>query len=70
MKSKGYVQIRFTGFYRYLELNLRNNSWDILRTVGTKVGEDWINRGDFNKIVNDVEKCGGLRKLRVMMDEF
>ncbi|KAH1033457.1 hypothetical protein J1N35_045631 [Gossypium stocksii] len=43
--------------------NTELNDW------GT-VGEDWIVGGDFNAILNDVEKEGGRRKARSQINEF
>ncbi|KAK5825203.1 hypothetical protein PVK06_020011 [Gossypium arboreum] len=45
-------------------------SWDILRSVGKVVREDWIVGGDFNAIVNDVEIDVGRKKARASMEEF
>ncbi|KAA3473667.1 reverse transcriptase [Gossypium australe] len=53
-----------------LILTLMLSFYDILRTVGSSVKEDWIVGGDFNAIINDAEKEGGHRKSRVTMDEF
>ncbi|MBA0609098.1 hypothetical protein Godav_021218 [Gossypium davidsonii] len=50
--------------------NLRNRSWDILRTVRRSIREDWVVGGDFNAIISDAEKEGGCRKFRVTMEEF
>ncbi|KAA3470588.1 reverse transcriptase [Gossypium australe] len=50
--------------------NLKSRSWDILRTVGRLVREDWIVGGDFNAIIDEAEKEGACRKPRVTMDEF
>ncbi|MBA0648406.1 hypothetical protein Goklo_016134, partial [Gossypium klotzschianum] len=67
---EGNNSLRFMGFYDHVDLNLRNSSWDILRTMGSSVREDWIVGGDFNAIINEAEKAWGRRKSRVTMDEF
>ncbi|KAK5833737.1 hypothetical protein PVK06_017591 [Gossypium arboreum] len=50
--------------------SLRQQSWDILRRVKSKVDEGWIVGGDFNTILNCSEKEGGRRKPKTLMDEF
>ncbi|MBA0726507.1 hypothetical protein Golax_002331 [Gossypium laxum] len=49
---------------------MRSQSWDILRTVGRSVKDDWVMGGNFNTIINEAEKEGGRRKSRVTMEEF
>ncbi|KAK5784105.1 hypothetical protein PVK06_038623 [Gossypium arboreum] len=61
---------RFTGFYGQIDPSLRKQAWDMLRSVKSKVNEDWFVGGDFNAILNNSEKEGGRRKLKVLMDEF
>ncbi|KAK5833750.1 hypothetical protein PVK06_017604 [Gossypium arboreum] len=34
--------MRVTGFYGHANLNLRNNSWDILHCIGDSVREYWV----------------------------
>ncbi|TYG40891.1 hypothetical protein ES288_D12G130400v1 [Gossypium darwinii] len=62
--------IRVTGFYGHANPNFRRSSWDILRRVGESVREEWVVGGDFNAILNDAEKEGGRRGVRVQMNEF
>ncbi|PPD79155.1 hypothetical protein GOBAR_DD23915 [Gossypium barbadense] len=63
-------KFRFTGFYGQTESSLRNQAWDMLRRVKSKVNEGWIVGGDFNAILNDAEKEGGRRKPMALVDEF
>ncbi|PPR81018.1 hypothetical protein GOBAR_AA39697 [Gossypium barbadense] len=63
-------ELRFTGFYGQANLNLRKESWDMLRRVKRTVKEGWIVGGDFNAIFNNVENEGGRKKPRCSMDEF
>lgn len=39
VKRKREEQVRFTGFYGHLELNMYHHSWDLLRTIGGRVNE-------------------------------
>lgn len=66
----GCGRVCFTGFYRFSELHRRCESRNILRSVGTRIHEDWVIGGDFNEIMGDAEKVGGRRKLRAPMEEF
>lgn len=50
--------LMYIRFYGFLELNRRKESWDIPQIVGSMIRKDWIIGGDFNKILDDVEKCG------------
>ncbi|MBA0871235.1 hypothetical protein Goshw_023077 [Gossypium schwendimanii] len=48
--------IRFTGFYGNVDPNKRQSSWDMFRKVEKPVKEKWIIGGDFNAILDNVEK--------------
>ncbi|KAK8359329.1 hypothetical protein V6Z12_A04G087900 [Gossypium hirsutum] len=52
--------IRFTGFYGQVDPNLRSQSWDMLRRVKRTVKEGWIVGGNFNAIINNIEKERGV----------
>ncbi|KAK8366946.1 hypothetical protein V6Z12_A02G152300 [Gossypium hirsutum] len=52
--------IWFTGFYGQAKPNLWNQSWYMLRRVKRMVKEGWIVGGDFNAILNNTEKEGGV----------
>ncbi|KAL1185195.1 hypothetical protein V6Z11_A01G098700 [Gossypium hirsutum] len=52
--------IWFTGFYGQADPNLRNQSRDMLRRVKRTIKEGWIVGGDFNTIINNAEKEGGV----------
>ncbi|TYH10965.1 hypothetical protein ES288_A07G220800v1 [Gossypium darwinii] len=64
------VTLRFTGFYGQTNPSLRQQAWDMLRKVQSRVNEAWIVGGDFNAILNNSEKEGGRRKLKTHLDEF
>ncbi|PPD91978.1 hypothetical protein GOBAR_DD11095 [Gossypium barbadense] len=48
--------IRFTGFYGNVDPNKRQSSWDMLRKVEKPVKKKWIIGGDFNAILDNMEK--------------
>ncbi|MFQ6655549.1 hypothetical protein Gotur_026063 [Gossypium turneri] len=39
---------RFTGFYGSLYVNLKNDSWNLLRKLGQDQTHPWVVSGDFN----------------------
>ncbi|MBA0868970.1 hypothetical protein Goshw_021310 [Gossypium schwendimanii] len=63
-------QIRFTGYYGNSDPSKRQTSWNMLRRVGKNVKEKWIIGGDFNAILENVEKEGGRRKPLALMEDF
>lgn len=42
VETEGVDQFLFTGFYGFPELSLRNQSWELLRDIGSRVNEDWV----------------------------
>ncbi|KAK5792848.1 hypothetical protein PVK06_033974 [Gossypium arboreum] len=58
------------GFYGNDDPNKRQSSCDMLRKVGKSIKEKWIIEGDFNAILNNVEKYGGRRKPKTLIDDF
>ncbi|KAK3230768.1 hypothetical protein Dsin_002649 [Dipteronia sinensis] len=53
---------RFTGFYGYPEQSQRKHSWTSLRRLASMSTLPWVCMGDFNEILCDKEKMGGIRK--------
>ncbi|PPS11548.1 hypothetical protein GOBAR_AA09097 [Gossypium barbadense] len=70
VRMENHESIRFTGLYGHADRNLRSQSWDILKMVGSLVREDWVVGGNFNAIINEVEKEGPCGKSRVTMEKF
>ncbi|PPD97292.1 hypothetical protein GOBAR_DD05683 [Gossypium barbadense] len=62
--------ICFTRFYGNVDSNKRQSSWDMLRKIGKSVKEKWIIEGDFNAILNYMEKDKGMRKQKTLIDDF
>jgi hypothetical protein len=52
---------RFTCFYGAPETHLRENSWNLLRTLNGQYSLPWCCVGDFNEIVRNSEKSGRRR---------
>ncbi|KAA3481340.1 reverse transcriptase [Gossypium australe] len=65
VKMEDGTDIRFTGFYGQADPTLRNQAWDMLRRIKSN-----IVGGDFNAILNNVEKDGGRRKPQNLMNDF
>lgn len=50
---------RFTGFYRELDTNFKDEAWGMLCMLRAKPHLPWCCMGDFNKILKTEEKRGG-----------
>ncbi|KAK2658543.1 hypothetical protein Ddye_005076 [Dipteronia dyeriana] len=53
---------RFMGFYGNPDHSQRYHSWTLLKRLAGMVDLSWVCMGDFNEIMFDSEKCGGLPK--------
>ncbi|KAK1354392.1 hypothetical protein POM88_047648 [Heracleum sosnowskyi] len=60
----------FTGFYGHPVPSLRSQSWDLLRKLEKDIYGAWICGGDFNEIVGNEEKFGGMQRNYVAMNNF
>ncbi|MBA0552383.1 hypothetical protein Golob_023199, partial [Gossypium lobatum] len=71
-KSGGLFMVWKEGkrFYGNVDPNKRQSSWDMLRKIGKSVKEKWIIEGNFNAILNNVEKDEGMRKQKMLIDDF
>lgn len=63
------IKWRFTGFYVFPE-QLRYHSWDLLRTLSSRSVLPWVVGGDFNEIMSNDEKSGGLVRAPGLMNAF
>ncbi|KAH1046714.1 hypothetical protein J1N35_037498 [Gossypium stocksii] len=70
IQSENKEAIRFTGYYRNAEPNKGHLSWEMLKSVCKSIKETWIIGGDFNVILDNMEKDGGRRKPLVQIEEF
>ncbi|KAL5819042.1 hypothetical protein ACOSQ4_022884 [Xanthoceras sorbifolium] len=61
---------RFTGFYGSPEASQRHNAWLLLNRLYGMSSLPWICGGDFNEILMDCEKDGGLPKQRRLLFNF
>jgi hypothetical protein len=59
-----------TGFYGHLEVGKRHEAWSLLHHIRSLSPEAWLYVGDFNEIMEESEKFGGVRKSQGIMDEF
>lgn len=58
---------RVTGFYGNPRHDVRDQSWELLRRLGSVSNEPWLVCGDFNEILRDNEKKGkNVRPFRMM----
>ena len=48
----------FIGFYGYLEVSRRRDSWNFIRGLARQINLPWCLMGDFNDIIHADEKKG------------
>ena len=61
---------RFTGFYGAPEAANREDSWSVLRHLGSQFVLPWVCIGDFNEITRVDEKSGGAIRPKKQMQDF
>lgn len=61
---------RFTGFYGEARRELRQRSWDCLRTLSTRSNKSWLCAGDFKEVLDAQEQFGGVTRTERQMDGF
>ncbi|GMI64383.1 hypothetical protein HRI_000107600 [Hibiscus trionum] len=61
---------RFTGFYGNPVERLREDSWNLLRSLGENQSLPWLVMGDFNEILLSSEKEGGQLRSSGNMEAF
>ncbi|KAL6180520.1 hypothetical protein ACLB2K_047182 [Fragaria x ananassa] len=64
------IRWRLTGFYGYLVAADRHLSWDLLRELADHSSLPWVVIGDFNEIVLDSEKDGGVPRNATQKNRF
>ncbi|KAK0572934.1 hypothetical protein LWI29_000634 [Acer saccharum] len=61
---------RLTGFYGNPDSSQRIHSWNLLRRLSGLSSLPWVCLGDFNEVLDDVEKLGGVPKDRKLLSDF
>ena len=61
---------KFTGFYGYPVAGDRWKSWNTLRRLFESHSLPWLCAGDFNEILYDNEKLGGVLRSTKLMENF
>lgn len=51
---------RLTGIYGWPESNQKHQTWDLIRSLGSDNNIPWLLGGDFNEVLRETEKRGGL----------
>lgn len=64
------IKCEFIGFYGVANRSNRWKSWALLRHLPSNNSLPWMVRGDFNDILTDDEKCGGLPRNAQLMEAF
>ncbi|KAL5825066.1 hypothetical protein ACOSQ3_021129 [Xanthoceras sorbifolium] len=70
VSASGCSPWRFTGFYGSPEASQRNHAWLLLKRLFALSSLPWLCGGDFNEILVDCEKDGGLPKQRRLLSNF
>ncbi|KAL5752459.1 hypothetical protein ACOSQ2_022966 [Xanthoceras sorbifolium] len=61
---------RFTGFYGEPKHNMRVHSWSLMRRLKGMCNLPWLICGDFNEVLRDNEKLGGVLRSYGAMPQF
>lgn len=61
---------RFTGIYGFPQIEDRHKTWSLLRDLHLQESLPWLCAGDFNEILFQHEKDGGVSKSQSHMDRF
>lgn len=61
---------RFTGIYGFPQTEDRHKTWTLLRDLHSQEDVPWLCAGDFNEILYQHEKEGGVLRPQAQMDRF
>ncbi|KAH6817510.1 hypothetical protein C2S51_001113 [Perilla frutescens var. frutescens] len=61
---------RFSGVYGWSEVQQKENTWDLLRSLSSEGSSCWLCAGDFNEILYHHEKCGGCSREPGQIEKF
>lgn len=61
---------RFTCFYDFSEASKKKDSWDLIRNLCGINNLRWVLGGDFNEILWNFEKSGGINRVDCVMQDF
>ncbi|OMO90520.1 reverse transcriptase [Corchorus capsularis] len=61
---------RFTGIYGQFETGRRHETWSLLRNLAGRSSLPWLCAGDFNEILSNDEKLGGVVRSNRQMEQF
>ncbi|XP_073360464.1 uncharacterized protein [Aegilops tauschii subsp. strangulata] len=69
MEQDGYVW-RFTGIYGEPKMELKDQTWKLLRTLKNQNNKPWLCASAFNEVLHSWEKEGGVTRSQASMDKF
>ena len=61
---------RFIGIYGISEASRKHETWELIRQLNGKFDILWVCTGDFNEILRDHEKLGGVPRGELEMKAF
>jgi hypothetical protein len=68
--EEGVQPWKLTGFYGHPEWAKRHEAWDLLSHLKSYLPDPWLVIGDFNEILEQSEKEGGIQRREAQMDLF
>lgn len=70
VKEEDGLEWRFTGIYGESRNEEKNNTWELLCTLKDQNNLPWLCSGDFNEILFNCEKEGGVPRSERCMEKF
>ncbi|KAL4271428.1 hypothetical protein GQ457_13G016010 [Hibiscus cannabinus] len=61
---------RFTGLHGFSETSQKVQTWQLIDSIKPNSNLPWIIGGDFNEVLSDNEKQGGIRRARSQINNF
>lgn len=68
--NKGGLKWRFTGIYGQSVQDRRKETWELISRLHSISSLPWVLGGDFNEILYDLEKLGGVSRRQRLMQDF
>ena len=64
------LQFHFSGVHGFAETTNKYKTWQLMDTLQSASSLPWLLGGDFNEILHDNEKQGGIRRVRSQINNF
>lgn len=70
IKDVNHKAWHFSGFYGNPSSDQRHHGWHLLWRLANVNDAPWLCAGDFNEIMEDTDKCGGVCRVPRLMANF